>query len=401
MDRHDLKSSAEADIREMGQIESLRINFKRGFAKLLRETIQENPGEPHAILLRWVQLLKTIRYVKEAIGFMIKDNQPDLLFSSPDNSQRTKWEECVHDESGHYLLESIYRQKEYSGLVPSHLQQTYGSGCSLLLSPCSIDNLVCGLGIVIAEPRVASVMQSFLQETSLAASFMISQYNYNCSLAYKIMANRIAHLTSTPLAMASDTLKRIRATSNDSKLDSVIDLIKEADDALERAFLFDDEVVTSGRVDFDALRYLYSAVSRTEILLRHTIRLTEEFKIQGNPFRFFVALRDLFWCARTISKDSFASIQSSGEDTVEVTIIIPVAVGPSFKAEMLFSPQHHIEVDQDSDSRKSAPAGISLFLARCLLNEIIPKPNLEPENLKKGEGISIRLRIHRSHSKNG
>jgi len=374
------------DFWTLAEAESLRNNFQRCVKGVVSAAIGDIPKDAEDILLRWVDVLKKQEKVSEAL-YYIEENSHIKLVSPSGNSCGNRWTAFIRSAEGMPIAATMRRGIGYCGGVPTGLQRYYAKGGALVFVPCNVPDQACGLCTVVNEAKFGPLVQSMLYEASLSASFMIAESNR--SRAYKTMANRIAHLTSTPLAIARNETRNLQKSSPDPRLDRILEALDEANGALERAYLFGDEVATNYRDDFNAQRYIELAADRAGASVVTKSISMPEFILYGNRFRFFFALRDIFWCAMSISRSSSFELQHRKKGPLILVVKIPVRVPRGFEAELLFSPQHHIEVSHGIDGKGEMPAGTSLFLARQLLNEFEPRPDLKISLDRNGIMISV------------
>jgi hypothetical protein len=189
--------------------------------------------------------------------------------------------------------------------------------------------------------------------------------------AWRDMATKIAHLTTTPLLLAECELSDAREERNGQSIKSLKNAsthIQEARRALDRAFLFEHagETLVRDRLDFRrTLKSAFSTIGETPPNLGKMV-----LPVFGNDFRLWFAMRDLLVCARNMCKKKGCveyAIQNT-EAEFKFQIIIPVIVSKIFSADCLFSPQHYV-AGRESCAGKW-PLSISLFLSKQLVSEL-------------------------------
>ena len=87
------------------------------------------------------------------------------------------------------------------------------------------------------------------------------------------------------------------------------------------------------------------------------------------------------------------------EERARLSLLMPVSLPEDFDPYDLFDPQHHIELreglaDSPAPVQPSVPVGISLLLARQLLEEAPLNGNVKPERAPEGLYFKICLPLH-------
>jgi len=205
---------------------------------------------------------------------------------------------------------------------------------------------------------------------------------------WREMAQKIAHLTATPLALAQCEVEDLLAGKSQDQqksLEVVRDFLEEANAAIERAFLFDCSSETLVWLRFDLCSVLRRAAG--EARMNGSISINDgELLVYGNPFRVHYAIRDLLVCAKQLSPKPSAELRANGRD-LHLTISMPAEIRHDFDPTILFSPQHHIEARWRK--KKKWPLSISLWLAKRLLEEKPPHGKLDAILMNDGGGLQF------------
>ncbi len=246
-----------------------------------------------------------------------------------------------------------------------------------------------GTAFAVAEKRDAESRRALAQKDADAAKMEVG--------AWRDMATKIAHLTSTPLALARQRVQSLLVAGDSDVRKQLVDVeryLGEAAAATDRAFLFDYASETFRTRPVPLNRTLDEAGQAAKVGVRSSI--SEGSCVRANPFRLKFALRDLLYSARLLDPSCTCEARPcNGSAVIEVTMPTPIQSG--FRPKDLFSCGHHILLaeQQATDAALFPPRiiGISLMLAKRLIEEIPVNGNLQTVKVNGGKH-GMRFDIH-------
>jgi len=181
------------------------------------------------------------------------------------------------------------------------------------------------------------------------------------------LVNLMAHLTTTPLALAMCDLKEVPKSIKDphsrKKIAVILARLEEANKAISRAYLFECTPETRSVFVLEAGELISAAAKEAKINIRGEL---PEVLVKGNRFRLWFAFRDLFAFAVMADGTSSCSVQIQGNARLLVTILVPGLEWPH--PDRLFDTAYRIEVRESGSDRWFNPE-LSLLLAKRLLAE--------------------------------